>query len=196
MRPEDEFVYQFTHFAKHFRDGGIGCRHVLDLWVFLRTFPELDEGKVISELKKLQLDDFYRNMRILIDNWFQDGAGDGRTEVLSEYLFSSGSWGGNVSRAMARNIRDSRHSIPGLRGKTLYTLQTMFPGVEILRDKYTILKKAPWTLPLVWVYRVFFKLLKEHHSLDIHRNTLEHMDKAELAQRQEMLRYVGIDYHF
>lgn len=28
---EDEFIFIFTHFAKHFRDGGAGCRYVLDL---------------------------------------------------------------------------------------------------------------------------------------------------------------------
>ena len=196
MLPEDEFVYLFTHFAKHFRDGGIGCRHVLDLWVFLRTFPDLDEEKMLPELKRLQVDGFYRNMRRLMDVWFGDEPEDERTQVLTEYLFSSGSWGVKSSRAMARIVRDSRHSVLGFSGKALYTLETMFPPANVLWDKYRILKKAPWLLPFVWVYRIFFKLLVEPKSLGVHMDNLEHMDREELAGRQDMLRYVGLDYNF
>ena len=39
LSPEDDFVYIFCHFAKHYRDGGIGLRHVTDLWVYLRSYP-------------------------------------------------------------------------------------------------------------------------------------------------------------
>ena len=58
MTPEDEFIYLFTHFAKHYRDGGIGCRYVVDLWVFLRNNPTMDPEKIKRELDKLQLREF------------------------------------------------------------------------------------------------------------------------------------------
>ena len=37
MRDEDEFIYLFTHYAKHYRDGGVGIRQVLYLILFLPT---------------------------------------------------------------------------------------------------------------------------------------------------------------
>ena len=37
MRDEDEFIYLFTHYAKHYRDGGVGIRQVADLYVYTRT---------------------------------------------------------------------------------------------------------------------------------------------------------------
>ena len=43
MSPEDEFIYMFVHLAKHYRDGGIGCRQMVDLWIQRRYFPDLDE---------------------------------------------------------------------------------------------------------------------------------------------------------
>jgi hypothetical protein len=55
MTAEDTFVFLFTHFAKHYRDGGIGCRHVLDLWVYLRANPELNMEHVRSVLDRLSL---------------------------------------------------------------------------------------------------------------------------------------------
>ena len=33
MSERDEFMFVFSHFVKHYRDSGIGCRHVTDLWV-------------------------------------------------------------------------------------------------------------------------------------------------------------------
>lgn len=59
---EDEFIFIFTHFAKHFRDGGAGCRYVLDLWVYRRQYPDMDEGYIRGELERLQLNEFYENI--------------------------------------------------------------------------------------------------------------------------------------
>lgn len=196
MSPEDEWIYLFTHFAKHYRDGGVGCRHVLDLWVYLRANPGLDEGYISGVLKQLRLLEFYQNIRRLLEVWFGDAPMDDRVEVISIYLFASGSWGDFSSRAKARLVRDSRHSVLGFSGKLLYAMQTLFPGVDVLKEKYTILKKAPVLLPFVWVYRVFLKLLVERDSLDFHKNTMRGINKESLASRQDMMDFVGIGYHF
>ncbi len=37
MSDEDTFVYIFTHFAKHYRDAGIGIRHITDIYVYLKS---------------------------------------------------------------------------------------------------------------------------------------------------------------
>ena len=58
MKPEDEYVFLFAHFAKHYVDGGIGIRHALDLWVYRRTNPDLDNAYIQTELKKLKLERF------------------------------------------------------------------------------------------------------------------------------------------
>ena len=34
MSPEDTFVFLFTHFAKHYRDQGVGMKYVVDFYVF------------------------------------------------------------------------------------------------------------------------------------------------------------------
>ena len=75
MTSEDAFLFIFSHYAKHYRDGGIGCRHVTDLWVWRRTYPEMDETYIRGELKKLQLDVFYGNTLRLLDVWFADRYG-------------------------------------------------------------------------------------------------------------------------
>lgn len=196
MTPEDELVYLFTHFAKHYRDGGIGCRHVVDLWVYLRKNPDLDESYVERELAKLKLLEFYQNICRLIRVWFEDAPTDEKIALMTQFLFSSGSWGEEESKALSRMLRDSKHSVLGFNGKFLYIFQTLFPGVEVLREKYTILKKAPYLLPLVWVYRLIWKLLFQRDSLKIHEKNLDTINRQNLENRHQMLNYVGLDYNF
>ena len=62
MTDEDQMIYLFTHFAKHYRDSGIGIRHMVDLWVYRRNHPSLDEDYIRAELEKLHLLEFYTNI--------------------------------------------------------------------------------------------------------------------------------------
>lgn len=195
MTPEDEWIYLFTHFAKHYRDGGIGCRHMVDLWVYLRVTESLDDAYVEAELEKLQLLEFYSNIRKLIAVWFEDEQEDALSEYLTEFIFASGSWGQMETKILSRTLRDSKRSVLGFSGRLIYMRNTLFPGADVLRNKYTILKKAPWTLPLVWAVRPFYKVLFERNTLKEQEERLKMLNQDNIALRQQMLRYVGLDYH-
>lgn len=198
MNAEDEMVYLFTHFAKHYRDGGIGCRHVLDLWVFLRSNPHINEEKVMGELEKLQLREFYENIRRIIDVWFADKVSDKKTDFISDFIFASGSWGTSESRTASIAVRDQSHQKGSFRARVVYFLRYAFPTVNVLQEKYRILKRAPWMLPLVWIYRPFYKLLWKEERGDIsrHAKNLKDINPDNLQTRQQALQYVGLDYNF
>ena len=195
MTAEDELVYLFTHFAKHYRDGGIGCRYVLDLWMYLRANPGLDEACVKAELEKLLLREFYENIRRLIGVWFEGGQPDEKTDYITDFIFSSGSWGKSESKIVSTGVRDS-HGGASWRGKLTYMWRTAFPNHEILRYKYRVLQKAPWLLPVVWLYRPFYKVLFELKTLGRHKRNLSAMTEEKLDERHRMLQYVGLDYNF
>ena len=196
MTAEDEMIYLFSHFAKHYRDGGVGCRYVVDLWVYRRAHPELDENYVEAEMEKLQLLEFYRNVRRLIAFWFEGGPVDAKLELMTEYIFASGSWGQLESRVLSVTIRESKRSILGFSGRLVYIRRKLFPGVAVLRRKYTILQKAPWMLPVVWLIRPFYKVLFERKQLDRQKQELKTLDKQALREQRRMLEYVGLEYHF
>lgn len=196
MAPEDEFLFHFTHFAKHYRDGGIGCRYVVDLWVFLASFPDMDLRQVEWQLDKLQLLEFYRNIRLLLRYWFEDGPGDEKLDFMTDFIFASGSWGQMESKTISRAVRDRKHSPLGFSGKLLYLWQIAFPPAPVLRDKYRVLYKAPWLLPLVWLLRPVYKLLFEFTTLKRQERNLEALTPENLRDRQQALRYVGLDYRF
>ena len=196
MTAEDEWIFLFTHFAKHFRDGGIGCRYVLDLWVYLKHNPGLDGEYIRGALEKLQLWEFHENIRNLIDVWFGDAHSDGKLDAITDYIFASGSWGEALSRTVSVAVRDSRRDEDVATGKIQYALRVMFPSADTLKDKYTILKKWPWMLPLVWLIRPFYKFLWERKSMMRHQKHLDAITDENVEQRRKLLRYFGIEYRF
>lgn len=193
MTPEDAFVFLFTHFAKHYRDGGIGLRHVLDLWVYLRANPELDMGRVHGALNALHLRQFYGNISRLMAVWFDGAQADERTDYLTEFLFASGSWGNMEQRVLTESMRSMQRSGTGRGGKLRYLWRTAFPGVDALRGRYPILRRAPWLLPLVWLVRPFRKLLFERRALKRKKQVMEAMTRENLDMHRRMLHYVGLE---
>lgn len=195
MSCEDEMIFLFAHFAKHYRDGGIGCRYVADLWLYLRDHPELDGSYIINKLEALKLSEFYRNMLQVIAVWFDGAASDEKTDFITDFIFASGSWGESNSRVISRAIRDAgstaKHS-----GKLAFLRELAFPDRFTLQEKYTVLKKHHWMLPLVWAWRPFYKLLFDRKSVKRRRETMEYVTVERIDDRRQALHYVGLDYNF
>lgn len=195
MRPEDEFIYELIHFAKHFRNGGIGCRHVTDLWIYQKEYPAMDSTYLTEELTKLQLLDFYRTVQRLIDVWFEHSEPDDQMEFLTTYIFESGNWGKAESHFLSTIVKDKRNkTVNELRRE--HIRKHLFPPASAIEKKYTILKKAPWLLPLVWIYRPFYKLLFERRSLKRQLDNVKLVSEEKIDAKRQMLRSVGLDFNF
>ena len=190
MTPEDTFAFLFAHFAKHYRDGGIGSRYVLDLWVYLRAHPELDMERVMAALKELNLYKFYSNISQLMAVWFEGGQPDERTEFLTEFIFASGSWGNMEQRVVAESVRNMQRT----GGRLSYLWRMAFPGRKALQGKYPVLRKKPWLLPVVWLVRPGQKLLFERSSLARRKQVMDTMTQETLDTHRQMLKYVGLDH--
>jgi len=192
MSAEDEWIYLFCHFTKHFRDSGIGCRHVLDLWVYLHSHRTLDETYIRGEMEKLRLLEFYVNIRRLLTVWFEDAPMDEKSCAVGEYIFSCGSWGTVENQVLSRSLRDT-----GARtdtgSKVAYLWHTVFPKRIMLEGQYRVLKKAPWLLPGVWIYRLFHKLVLEHGILGKMERKLASLTTEKLDNRRQFLQDLGLE---
>lgn len=196
MTVEDGWIYLFTHFAKHFRDGGIGCRHMVDLWVYLRSVQKMDEEYVHCELSKFGLLTFHQHIRELLLVWFEDGKETTMSDFLTDALFNSGSFGTQDYRLLSWAVRDKKYSALGKNSRLMYLWQTAFPSVLLLKDKYTILRRAPWLLPVVWLVRPFYKILFERKSLERQKSDLKTLDEERVDARRAVLHEIGLDYNF
>lgn len=195
MTPEDSFIYMFTHFAKHFRVAGVGCRQLTDLWVYLRVNPGMDTAYIEAELEKLHLRAFYRNIQRTLSWWFEGGEADEQTSCISEYVFSNGCWGTSVNAALSWGVRDAQTSDNASYERLAYIMRRVFPGVETMRMRYPILKKAPVLLPFVWVYYMISRLVRPYTPWKHHMRNLSTVSRENIMDRKRFMNSIGLDYH-
>ena len=187
---EDDFLFQFTHFAKHYCGPGIGCRYLLDLWVFLRTHPDLDDAYLERELSKLKLLEFYRNIRRLISVWFEGRETDDRMDFMTEFLFSGSSWGnwknGQVAKA-------AKNRPTGGQNKVALMLEKLFPPLSRMVFDYPILKKAAFLLPVCWLLRIVHVLLFDPANRKKGMYVLKNVSGDTISDYKIHMQYVGLD---
>ncbi len=196
LSPEDEYIFVFTHFAKHYRDGGIGIRHMLDLYLFEKRYPALDNEYIAAELTKLGLCEFYRNIKNTLLVWFEDGENTEITSHITERIFASGAYGTAESANQAKALRVKNRSKTLFGGKLKFVIQTAFPPLEIMKKKFGFLEKFPALLPFTWIVRIFKGLIFKQKTL---KNTVSELDsiKSEtVGSYQEELKKVGLSDNF
>ena len=195
MDPQDELIYLFTHFAKHYRDAGIGIRHFVDFWVYRKHHPELDEGYIRKELTKLQLLDFYDNIMNTLSVWFENAPGDEKTEFITQFIFTSGEFGKSYNSSISSALKGAKEGQSVQEVKRNRVFRALFPRYVVMSRKYRILKKAPVLLPVMWVVRIFQQMF---HMGKLRRFMNERMkvETSEVSAYQQSLNYVGLDFHF
>lgn len=196
MTKEDQMIYLLTHFAKHYRDGGIGIRHLTDLYVFRKTSVDFDEKYIKAELKKLELYDFYVNIVDTISAWFEDTNFDLKTEFITEVIFSSGAYGHGDRSFVAQATRASKKDSIVKNAKLRYLLTLIFPKKEAMIIKYSFLEKAPFLLPLAWVMRLFKIAFSKRNKAKRFYTGIKKIDSQEISNYSDSLHFVGLDFNF
>ena len=193
LSPEDTFLFLFAHMTKHYRNCGIGSRHMVDLYVYRRANPGMDENYLETAMEKLGLLEFYRNILRLLDCWFSDGPEDSVVTFITEYVFSGGSFGLQEYGVHTEAARKSGGAdrVRGSRRKTL--LRTVFPDRRTMAKHYRILEKLPALLPILWVYRWFEVLLRRPERIGRKLRVAAQTTDEKVIARQKALQYVGLD---
>jgi len=194
MNDEDHFVYIFTHFAKHYRDGGIGVQHLVDFWVYMNK-KKVDMDYVRGELKKLGLLKFFENILLTIDVWFNGAAPTDLTDYITVRMFSNGVFGTSDIKNVASAIRSTgTNSARGARIK--HMVETFFPNLHDMQGRYPILKEYKFLLPVMWIARFFDVLFFKRDRLHNKIGELKHVNEENISTYQQELDYVGLHFDF
>lgn len=195
MRDEDFYIYHLLHFYKHFLYAGSGIRPVLDVFIFLRSKPDLDRVYLDQQLKKMRLEPFARKIEGLAAAWFGGGAiGKEEREVLA-WLTASGTYGDQAAMDVIRIASDGKDSLQ----KNIRSMQRtrILPGLAMMQKRYPRLNRHPWLLPLYWVIRamrvIFFEREKIEAMRDTEQAALHSGRESKYQQMERMLEMVGIN---
>ena len=194
MPLEVEFAYIFSHMAKHFRICGIGVRHFVDLYVFRNAHPDMDERRIERIMKKLHMQDFYRNTMRTLETWFDGREGDEVTEMITEYTMSSGSFGTMENKLYYQELTKAEQKKNVKNTKFRSLMDALFPPLRMMRSSYYVLFKWPVLLPIFWVVRWVDVAIHRRKNIGRKLRLVGQMDDEKLLQRERAMNLMGMNF--
>ena len=195
MTNEDQMVYQLVHFAKHYRDGGIGLRHMVDLYLLRRSKPGLDEAEIAKALEELQLLDFYQNIFHTLDVWFAGKPSDGISELITKTVFGAGLFGSRENHILSEGVKIQKKSgKQNARGEKVR--HAVFLPYKHMCLRYAVLERLPILLPFMWVVRWVDALVNRRKNITRVAGEIQTLQSDALNQYEADLHTVGLAFRF
>lgn len=195
MKKEDELIYLFTHFCKHYRDSGVGIKHILDIWVYTNAHPDIDYEYVKEQLKILRIYEFYKNVKDTLSVWFEGAEPTEKTDFITDAIINYGVIDANQAKVLSATLKkvNQGKSVARIKWETVFT--SLFVPYRTMCNIYPWLKKVCVLLPFMWVYHLFRRLftkgkIKEYNS------RFSEIKGDKIDAYRESLNYVGLDYNF
>lgn len=186
MSDEDFYIFMICHIAKHMRFGGIGIRAVLDVWIYMRNYTNLDWDFIDSIMEKCELSGFHKCLKRLVGYWFEDKEADDVTLKLADYVSTSG-WNGNMDQRTSSQI----NNIAGTTSSKTYArlkwyFKALFMDKRVMEAQYPALKKHSFLLPFCWLHRAGRALIKKQDAV---KNVLTAYSDVDMSKAQQINKF-------
>lgn len=182
MSVEDAYIFTLIHLTEHFRDGGVGIRFIMDVYVY-ETMVTMDRTYLSQQLARLGLEKFYANVMKLAMHWFRGDAGDEMTVKMAEYVYSGGLYGSR---------KNSRANSVSKGGRLRFLLGACFPGYREMCSMYPWLSKCPAALPVTWGMRGVGSLLHRRNNIRSQFEAYAEADEDYGRKLQDFYRDCGL----
>ncbi len=192
LTTEDNFVYIFTHFAKHYRDSGCGIRPLLDMWLYMRKYDKMYMPYINDKLQKLNLYDFYENVNKLLECWFGDRQFDEITSQMTMFILNSGHFGSIRNAMSAKSIRENENIKDA---EKLKYINAVFLPYKKMKNIFPVLQKLPFLLPFLWIWRVIRFVLFRSENFQTHKKRIDSIDTESINQYDIHMKTVGLDIY-
>ena len=151
----------------------------------------MDKEYINTQLKKLGLNIFYRNIIDMMNVWFCQKESTELTDFLTEKIFTRGVYGTKEDYDHSEGLRISKSH---KNVKTYKIFNALFPSYSAMKTMYPTVGKLPVLLPFFWVFRIFQKLFSK--GLKKKLKNLKNYETDAITKYKEELNYVGLDYNF
>lgn len=188
---EDFYVYFLMHVAKHFYHSGLGVRFILDLYLFRKAYPVLNEEYLQKELEKLDLVTFKEKLEELAQVWFGDKKETEDSQKIGEFVFECGLYGKETNQTFSvTNAGEASNGEKKVKRK--FIIRTIFPPIQSLKRQYPSLEKHPILLPFVWVIRWFKVLFFRREKIKKQINVYRSIEDEKIQKRYAVMNAVGL----
>lgn len=192
---EDYYIYMIAHAAKHFSNGGMGIRNVIDEYIYLNAYENsLDYNYIDTELEKLGLNRFESNLKKLAKCWFSEekiNEEDLETiNLMGDFIIESGTYG-TVTHSVLNKLMGEATYKSIKANKFKYLLNRAFPPYSVMVGRNPSLKK--WKILLPWFYftRLLKFIFKKNKNIDAELATTKNASDADIEKNKKIHEDVG-----
>lgn len=185
------YLYILFHIYKHFRVNGCGIRGFVDLYLFRKAHPDMDNSLIDRILDEQGLTEYYARVCRIIAIFFENEMSDENFDEIAGFIFKSGEYG--RSELIKTTYFSSNKTIyvsPSDRLKFL--MECYFPGIDVMKNRYPVLEKAPVLLPICWIRRGFYTIFHKREALKEHKETVRSIDSYEIKEAKHVHELIGI----
>ena len=188
MRPEDFYIYHFLHMHKHFCNGALGLRTLVDTWLFLKAHSELNREYLDKHLERMSMLTFSQRIEHLVDSCFETGKLDEHDKLLLDYAITSGVHGNNERYKLGRAVMKSNGSLRS--GALKSKFDAVFLPYSRMKAHFPILNKYPFLLPFCWVKRIW--RFRHNLSENAKRVSYKGISKADYEKMDKVFKAAGV----
>jgi hypothetical protein len=176
--PQDHLIHMFMHMGSHMLRGGFGLRQLCDLTLFTEAYNDvIDWHELLKMADSLHIRTFAVALfkicnelfELKVPDVFDLPCEDDILQDLTVSIFDSGVYGKPDTDHIAANLylrfagnKDNSH---------LFRLHdffgVMFPGGDKLTPRYRYAKKNSFLLPLAWLHRVVYCIVRRDVSISV-----------------------------
>lgn len=157
LRPEDLYIHTVVHAAHHLISSGLGVRPLCDIYMIERAYADSwDSGYIRETLAKGGLVEFAGRTSGIARRWFGEGSPDFSNEE-ERFFFSGGTYGSPMDPVRWN------YAVSGKKSGISYILSRAFLPYERMTEKFPVLKKHPFLLPVCRV-RYWYAVLRHQSS--------------------------------
>ncbi len=189
LSPEDQFIYIFLHFLKHYRNSGIGLRHLTDIVVLLQQENITDFRYIERQFEKMGVLKFYRHVLNAISAWLEGTPATPQAASILQTVYSNGKYGtaqSSDTATLERNARSVKFA------RFWYVWELLFPSVEQMQLQYPLLKKMPYLVVCMWPVRWVDVLLHRRQALETRAKQLQTVSLEDIENKRNALRFVDL----
>lgn len=192
MSDEDCFIYHLIHMHKHFLDGSLGLRRIVDTWLITHTHPGMDSDYINCILEKMGLALFRKRMETLGRGVMGETAIDKNCEILLAVAFQYGINGSLKSYQLGRIMAVPGDNLKERKIRALFcSLLAPYKRMSVL---YPMLKKWPILLPWFWIVRCVEKLEPENMKRKDYKKQLDYrsLRKSDVEEMEKFRTAAGL----
>ena len=153
----EHFLYLIMHGVKHFVEGGVGVRQMLDVLLYQATYEDEIDWMVMREaLENTHTVGFLGDMQYIGKKYlgfdFNVRFGETCPDILLEDMWVAGVFGkkdrdDTVAASITMEVLNHK-------SRGLYAwFRAGFPSRKLMVDAFPYLEEKPWMLPVEWVKR-------------------------------------------